>query len=122
MMNDDPILERPYDAFLAAQWEAGGDTLGRAPDLIADRTGQNTIRHAAAIIRGKVVGRTAIDDRAALRHIATFPASRRREAVGVVARQIAGTNCDDKRVASIARRLRRKLSKNEMDETGVSTF
>src|SRR4051812_3440890 len=117
----DPIAERLYDAFLAAQREAGDDALVRALDLLAVRTGQNTIRHAAAIIRGKAVGRKAIDDRAALRRIATYAPSRRREAVSVVARQVAGNKGDEKRVASIARRLRRKLHQNEMDKIAVST-
>jgi hypothetical protein len=119
MSDADPIAERLYDAFLAAHREAGDDhALAEALDLLAVRTGQNTIRHAAAIIRGKAVGRKAIDDRAELRRIAAFAPDQRREAVGIVAAQMA--KASGKRADSIERRLHRKLAKNEKDKTVLS--
>jgi hypothetical protein len=88
----------------------GGDAaLVEALNRLGEGTGQNKFRHAGAIIGGIRLGRRAIDDGAALRRIAEFPAARRREAVGIVAGQMAkasGKNAD-----SIERRLHRKLSK-----------
>ena len=115
-MTSDPrriAAERIYAAVLEAQRDVGDVGLLAALDLLAEGTGQNKFRHAASVLRGTVLGRTAINDVEALRRIAAFPAARRREAVGVVARQIAGPDADDKRVDAIAHRLRHKLRKNK---------
>jgi hypothetical protein len=98
-----------YNAVLNAQHDDSDAVLSEALDLLAQNTGQNKFRHAASIVRGRALGRSVIDDKAALRRVAAFPPARRREAVGVVARQVAGAHASDKRVAAIARRLRRKL-------------
>ncbi len=120
MDGNDTIAERLYGALIAAQREAGDDAVAQALDKLAASTGQNTIRHAAAIIRGRTVGRNAIDDRAALRRVEALRASRGRDAIGIVAAEIAGSGAADKRVAAIGRRLRRKLAQNEMDKIGLS--
>jgi hypothetical protein len=113
----DPVTSDPrrlaaeavYDAILKAQRDAGDVALCEALDLLAAGTGQNKFRHAASVLRGTVLGRHAINDREALRRIEAFPAVRRREAVGIVARQIAGPDANDARVDAVANRLRRKL-------------
>ena len=102
--------------FLDAQRQGGEVALCEALDLLAQGTGENRFRFAANVIRGTKLGRHAIDDRAALRRIAAFPASRRREAVSIVARQEAGADGSDERVEAIAQRLRRKLRENETNE------
>ena len=77
--------------------------------LHAIRTGQNMARHAGRILSGAArAGRQGIDDSDALRRIAAFPPWQRREAVGAVARLLAGPDADEKTVHSIERRLRRK--------------
>jgi hypothetical protein len=111
--------EAIYNAVLQAERVAGDVALCEALDLLAAGTGQNKFRHAASMLRGTVLGRAAIDDKAALRRISTFEPSRRREAVSIVARQVAGTEASDKRVDAIARRLRRKLKK-ETDKKVLS--
>jgi hypothetical protein len=97
-----------YACILAAQRDAGDVALCAALEKLAEGTGQNKFRFAASILRGIVLGRTAIDDGDALRRIATFPPARQREAVGLVARHVAGDQATDARVKAIARRLRRK--------------
>lgn len=105
------------NALLKARRTHGDAALIEALDLLTERSGENKYRHAAAIVRGTVLGRTAIDDQAALRRIAAFPAERRRDAVGVVAGQIAESTGE--KIESVARRLRRKLEK-ETDEIVMS--
>jgi hypothetical protein len=46
--------------------------------------------------------------------------SRRREAVGIVARQVAGAEASDKQVDAVAHRLRRKMRENETDKLVLS--
>jgi hypothetical protein len=77
-------------------------------DRLAESRGQNKFRHAASVLRGTELRRSTIDDREALRRIAAFPPARRSGAVGIVALQVAGPGATKKRVAAIARRLRRK--------------
>jgi hypothetical protein len=101
--------ERIYAALIEAQRDAGDVGLAAALEKLAEGTGQNKFRHAASILRGKVLGRSAIDDKAALRRVAAFPPTRRREAVGIVALQVAGVGASEARVEAIAQRLRRKL-------------
>lgn len=109
--------EAIYNAMLEAQRDVGDVALCEALDLLAVDTGQNKFRHAAAVVRGTKLGRTATDDRAAIQRIVAFPPAHRREAVGIVACDMAksepGSSAD-----SIARRLRRKLRniQNETDE------
>jgi hypothetical protein len=106
-----------YAAVLQAQRVAGDVALCEALELLSEGTGQNKFRHAASVLRGTVLGRTAIDDQEALCRIAAFPPARRREAVGIVAGQIA--KASGKRVDTVERRLRRKL-KNETAERVLS--
>jgi hypothetical protein len=98
------------------------ESLGDDPDLMlvelldvhADRTGQNTPRHAGRILRGaRRAGRKRLDDSDALRRIAAFPPWRRREAVGIVAKWLAGEGADEKTVHTIERRLRRKMKRTQ---------
>jgi hypothetical protein len=107
-------------AVLEAQRKGGDAVLCEALDLLAQGTGENRFRFAANVIRGTKLGRHAIDDRAWLRRIAGYPPGQRREAVSIVARQVAGAEASDKRVAAIARRLRRKLRENETDKLVMS--
>jgi hypothetical protein len=86
-----------------------GSMLASLLDLHAERTGRNAARHAARVLRGAVKnGRRGIDDTASLRRIAKFPPSQRHQAVGIVAKFMAGGETASKRkVASIGKRLRR---------------
>lgn len=99
--------EGVYAALVAAQRNAGDVPLCLALEKLAGDTGQNKFRHAASILRGSVLGRS-IDDGAALLRIAAFPPARRRDAVGLVARQLAGAGASSARLEAVARRLRRK--------------
>jgi hypothetical protein len=105
---------------LEAQRDVGDVALCEALDLLAEGSGQKRFRFAANVIRGTKLGRHEIDDRQSLRRIAAFPAARRREAVSIVARQVAGTDAGDERVEAIARRLRRKLRENQTDKMVLS--
>lgn len=107
-----------YNAMLRARGEAGDTALREALDMLAVKLGENRFRHAGAIIGGKRSGRAPIDDKAALRRIAVYPPDRRREAVGIVAGQMA--KASGKKVESIERRLHRKLEKNETDKMVLS--
>ncbi len=109
-----------YDAMLRTQRDGGDAALVEALNLLGRGTGQNKFRHAGAVIGGIRLGRRAIDDKAALRRIAAFPAARRREAVSAMARRIAGADASDRRIDAIARRLRRKLRENETDKLVIS--
>src|SRR5438876_7326646 len=89
--------ERIYRAVLEGRRDAGDAALCDALNLLAGDNGENKFRNAAAIVGGKRLGRAAIDDTAALRRVAAFPPARQREAVGVVAGQMAkasGENAD----------------------------
>jgi hypothetical protein len=112
--------ERLYDAFLDARRVGGDAVVCDALDMLGAGAGQNRYRYAAAALRGLPPGRSAIDDDWALRRILKFPPDRRREAVAIVARDAAGAGASNKRVSSIARRLRRKLAENETDEIVLS--
>jgi hypothetical protein len=119
-MSEDPrqaAAEAIYNGLLNAQRDDGDGALCDALDKLAEGTGQNKFRHAASVLRGTVLGRSAIDDVAALRRITAYPAAQRREAVGIVARQIAGSDATEKQIDAIAHRLRRKLRQieNEAD-------
>ena len=72
-------------------------------------SGDNTARHAAAVLRGqRCGGRPPENDDEALWRIAELiAAGKGKQAVGIVARGMAGPG---KKVESIARRLRRKLA------------
>ena len=108
--------EAIYNTVLQAQREGGDAALCAALDLLAEGSGENRFRFAASVIRGTRLGRHAIDDREALRRVAAFPAARRREAVGIVARQVAGVNASEARVDAIAQRLRRTLRANKANK------
>jgi hypothetical protein len=119
-MNDPRRLAAElYNRMLAAQCDAG-EVAREVLDMLAADTGQNAFRHAASILRGRVLGRTAIDDSEALRRVAAFPPDRRREAVGIVAKQVARANPGGPQIGSIERRLHRKLAKNETDKLVLS--
>jgi len=108
---DDPriLAEAIYDGSLRSQGDDVGSVLCELLDLHAIRTGQNTARHAGRILSGAArAGRQGIDDSDALRRIAAFSPRRCREAVGAVARLLAGPHADKKTVHRIERRLRRK--------------
>ena len=105
---EDPrsVAEALYDESLG---DDAGSLLCELLDLHANRTGQNTARHARRILSGAArAGRQGIDESDALRRIAAFAPGRCREAVGAVARSIAGPAADKKTVHRIERRLRRK--------------
>jgi hypothetical protein len=104
--------EALHDAILDARRVGGDGAVCDALDLLGAGTGQGRYQRAAAAIRGLAPGRSAINDDRALQRILKFPPDRRREAVGVVARDMAGTEASSKQVHAIAWRLRRKL-KNE---------
>src|SRR5258706_3430550 len=108
--------EAIYNTVLQAQREGGDAALCAALDLLAEGSGENRFRFAASVIRGTRLGRHAIDDREALRRVAAFPAARRREAVGIVARQVARVNASEARVDAIAQRLRPTLRGNKANE------
>jgi hypothetical protein len=107
------IAEQVHQAVLRTLRAEPGATaeVCAALRLLGKATGEAKFRHAAAIVGGISLGRTAIDDHAALRKIVGFEPARRRAAVGIVARQIAGAGATDARVEAVARRLRRKLQK-----------
>ena len=115
-----PAAEAILRAVLEAQREGGDAVLTAALDMLCEHTGQNKFRFAANVIRGTKLGRHEIDDRDALRRIRAFPSAQRREAVGIVANHFAGVGASDKRIAAIARRLRRKLTENETDKLVMS--
>jgi hypothetical protein len=101
---------RPAIAAIYASLADPEAQLASLLDLHAERTGRNAARHAAKILRGAVQnGRHGIDDTAALRKIAGFSPSKRRQAVGMVARFMAGEGASKRKIAAIAQRLRRKL-------------
>jgi hypothetical protein len=111
------IATKLYNAALKSRCDAGEITREML-DMLAADTGQNAFRHAASILRGRTLGRTAIDDREALRRVAAFPPARGRAAVGIVAGEMA--RADGKSIETHARRLRRKMPKNETDELVLS--
>jgi hypothetical protein len=78
-------------------------------DLLAESRGQNKFRHAASVVRGTELRRSAIDDREALRSIAAFSPAQRSGAVGIVALRVAGPGAAKKTVEAIKHRLRLKL-------------
>jgi hypothetical protein len=117
-MNDavDPrrvAAEALHDAILDARRVAGDGAICDAFDLLGASAGHGRYRRAAAAIRGLPPGRAAIDDDLALQQILKFPPNRRRDAVGVVAREMAREMADAeasrKQVHAIEVRLRRKL-------------
>lgn len=114
--------EAVFDVILQAKRAAGDAAVCDGLDMVAASAGQNRLyRYAAAAIRGLPPGRPAIDDDLALRRILKFPPERRREAVGIVAQDMApGADTSSKKVKAIVRRLHRKLSINEMDEIVLS--
>jgi len=90
------LAETLYDESLG---DDAGSLLRELLDLHAIRTGQNTARHAGRILSGAArAGRQGIDDSDALRRIAAFPPRRCREAVGAVARLLAGPHADKKTI------------------------
>ena len=107
------IAEQIYEVLLAGQRDAGDAALCDALALLAENSGRNVFRHAAQIVRGAKSGRPTIDDVAALARIATYPVTRRREAVAIVARQVAGSEASRKTVDAVAHRLRRKIKRTK---------
>jgi len=102
--------ERLYHNIAEALRTDGEPALAEALRLLGEHNGQNKFRNAASIIGGNKLGRAAIDDSKPLRRIASFPPARRRDAVGMVAREmvLAGEG-NGAKVDAIERRLRRKL-------------
>jgi len=112
--------EALHDAILDGRRVAGDAVICDALDLLGASPGQGRYRRAPAAIRGLPPGRAAIDDEWALQRILKFPPARRREAVGIVAPDVAGANASGKQIAATERRLRRKLAKNETDKNILS--
>jgi hypothetical protein len=102
------IAERLYAAVCDALRAGGDSALCEALALLAESTGEMRYRHAAGLVGGKRPGRFPIDDREALLRLQGFPPERRREAIAVVAREMAGEGAN---ADAIARRLRRKRQK-----------
>jgi hypothetical protein len=117
MTNPRDIAAELYNAMLQARCDAG-EVAREVLDMLAANTGQNSFRHAASVLRGTRLGRNAIDDREALRRIAAFPPDRQREAVGIVAADMA--RADGKKIEAHERRLRRKRPANETDKMVLS--
>jgi hypothetical protein len=114
--------EALHDAILNARRVAGDGAVCDAFDMLGAGPGQGRYRRAAAAIRGLPPGRAAIDDDFALRRILKFPPNQRRDAVGIVAPDVAGANASRKQIATAERRLRRKLAKNETDTIILSAL
>jgi hypothetical protein len=112
--------ERIYAEIVASRRIGGDGPFCEVLERIADEWGRPVLRYAAQALRGKTGGRAAIDDRRALRRIEAWPAAHKSEAVGIVAREMAGPEADPKQVKAIERRLRRKLDKRKTDERVVS--
>jgi hypothetical protein len=111
-------VDAVYSAILDARRVAGDAAVCDALDRVGAGAGQGGYRHAAAAIRGLAPGRPEIDDDWALSRIMKFPPDRRREAVGIVAKDMARAPGAGK-VKSITRRLHRKLE-NQKDEIVLS--
>ena len=108
------------DAILDARRIAGDGAVCDALDRLGAGAGQSRYRHAAAAIRGLASGRPAINDDWALRRIRKFPPARRRDAVGIMAKDMAArAGPGSKKVKSIERRLHRKLE-TQKDEIVLS--
>jgi hypothetical protein len=103
--------EKIYAEIVASRRTGGDGPFCEVLERIAEETGRKVLRHAAQVLRGKMGGRRALDDRRALQRIAAWPAAHKCEAVGIVAREMAGPGASKKRVETIERRLRRKLEK-----------
>ena len=99
------------EAIYAAIVAAGDDALAEALERRAEQTGQNVLRYAGQVIRGKRLGRPLIDDRKALQRIMAWPAARRSAAAGIVARAATGPGASNRQVKTTAQRYRRKLRK-----------
>src|ERR1700676_502267 len=82
--------EALHDAILDGRRVAGDAVICDALDLLGASPGQGRYRRAPAAIRALPPGRAAIDDELALQRILKFPPARRREAVGIVAPDVAG--------------------------------
>lgn len=89
----------------------------RALDTAAAAFGENTARHAAAILRGsRSGGRPEMDDTAALKEVERLRAAGKGcAAVGIVAAGIGGT---PGQVRATGRRLQRKLRQNRLSRSG----
>jgi hypothetical protein len=112
-------LRLATDAVFAAMLDArraGGDAaICDALDRLGAGAGQNRYRYAAAAIRGRPPGRSAIDDAHALQRILKFAPVLRREAVGVIARDVAGgAAATEKQVHAAKCRLHRKLKMKDI--------
>jgi hypothetical protein len=112
----DPLriaAERLHDAILDARRVGGDAVVCDAFEMLGAVPGQQRYRYAAAAIRGLPPGRPADDDDDALQRILKFPESQHRDAVGIVARDMAREVVDvdarRKRAHANACRFRRKL-------------
>ena len=115
MTSDDAARRRAaeglYGAMIEARRAAGDGAICDALEMAGSGAGQSRYRYAATAIRGLAPGRSAIDDDRSLRRISAFPPAQRRDAVSVVARDVAGIEASSKQVHAIASRLRGKLAK-----------
>ncbi len=107
--------EALHDAILDARRVAGDGAVCDALDMLGAGAGQGRYRRAAAAIRGLAPGRTAIDDTEAIDRIVKFPPDRRRDAIGIVALDVAGGSAaSPKQVHAAVCRLRRKLEMKDI--------
>jgi hypothetical protein len=112
MLDPDGPRRPAVAAIYASLGDDPASVLAELLELHAARTGQNTARHAARVLRGTVQnGRRGFDDTRALRRIVGYPPSKRHRAVGIVAKFEAGEGASEREIAAIAQRLRRKLRK-----------
>jgi hypothetical protein len=119
MTSDDAARHRAAEALSGAMIEArrdGGDgAICDALELLGAHPGQSRYRRAATAIRSLPPGRSAIDDEHALRRILKFQPDRRREAVGIVAIDVAGgADATAKQVHAATCRLHRKLKMKDI--------
>jgi hypothetical protein len=100
-----------FAAMVEARRDAGDAALCDGLDLLAaEGHGQGRYARAAAAIRGLAPGRPAIDDTRAIDRILKFPPDRRRDAIGIVALDVAGGSAaSPQQVHAAACRLRLKL-------------
>lgn len=103
--------DRIYVAIAEARRIHGDGPFCDVLERLAVETGRNVLRYAAQVINGKTGGRKEKDDRRAIQRIVAWPKAHRHEAVGIVAREMAGPGAGERSIEAIAQRLRGKLRK-----------
>jgi hypothetical protein len=107
--------EALYGAMIEARRDGGDAVVIDALDMLGAHPGQHRYRRAATAIRSLAPGREPIDDAHALQRIMKFAPARRRDAVGVIARDVAGgDDASEKQVHAAKCRLHRKLKMKDI--------